>query len=544
MPRLTDSLRRRSGPAVGALRLFLLLVVFATATFAASPGELGSRARERFEVLPLREGVLLKPLHKSDYSVIEITGDGVAIDGEELSGRDDADVVEDIADLDESELRQVAAGGETAGKLDTPPAPPAAAGVPAVPAPPAVPAEPTPPEAPREPRAPRPPRHHSEAKVSVASSAHVARGETSDDVFVLGGEVIVDGEVDGDAVAVGGEVKVDGQVSGNVVSVGGDVVLGPNADVDGDVTSVGGHVQKDPGARIGGRTSEVAMGPLVRTGALGRLGRHTRIDLEPFERVAHLLSSGFRLVLFGLFACLVILLAREPLERVADKVGDEVWRCGLIGLLCAIVFALSSGFLLLVVLAVSVIGIPLLVLIPFAILALVVGGFLGYTAVALQIGRWAERRFGWNLGSPYLAVFVGLLGLQGWTLAGRALDWDVTPLGFVSGLLLFTGFVIQITAALIGFGAVLITRFGTYAVWRGWRWHRPETMPAWAGSGYGTGDRSPVTPPPPAWSEPAEGPEEVEETVSGPADSDIAGGSDLAGEPPSAEPDGETKPGS
>src|SRR5436190_14957952 len=104
MPRLTDSLRRRSGPAVGALRLFLMLVVFATATFAASPSELGSRARERFEVLPLREGVLLKPLHKSDYSVIEITGDGVAIDGEELSGRalrrrlgDDADVVEDIA---------------------------------------------------------------------------------------------------------------------------------------------------------------------------------------------------------------------------------------------------------------------------------------------------------------------------------------------------------------------------------------------------------------------------------------------------------------
>jgi hypothetical protein len=231
------------------------------------------------------------------------------------------------------------------------------------------------------------------------------------------------------------------------------------------------------------------MGPLLRTGALGRLGRHAHVDLEPFERVARLLSSGFRLVLFALFGCLVILLAREPLERVADKVGEEVWRCGLIGLLSPfLIFPLL--IITIVVLAVSVIGIPLLVLIPFAILALVVGGFLGYTAVALQIGRWAERRFGWNLGSPYLAVFVGLLGLQGWTLAGRALDWDVTPLGFFSGMLLFTGFVFQMIAALIGFGAVLITRFGTYAVWRGWRLHRPETMPAWSGSGYG----GPVSP--------------------------------------------------
>src|SRR5690349_10948091 len=113
MPRLTDLPRRRSSPGRGAWQLFLMLCLLATAAFAASPSELGSRARERFEVLPLREGVLLKPLHKSDYAVIEITGEGVAIDGEEMSGRalrrrlgDDADVVQDIADLDASELRE------------------------------------------------------------------------------------------------------------------------------------------------------------------------------------------------------------------------------------------------------------------------------------------------------------------------------------------------------------------------------------------------------------------------------------------------------
>src|SRR4029078_3974868 len=93
--------------------------------------------------------------------------------------------------------------------------------------------------------------------------------------------------------------------------------------------------------------------------------------------------------------CVLVVVARQPLERVADKVGEEVWRCGLIGLLSPfLIFPLL--IITIVGLAVSVHGIPPLVLIPFAFLALVVGGFLGYTAVALQIGRWAERRFGWN----------------------------------------------------------------------------------------------------------------------------------------------------
>src|SRR5690242_17566258 len=76
-----------------------LVLASAVAAIAASPSELAVRARKRFEVLPLREGVLLKPLGHPGYAVIEITEHGVAVDGEELSGRalrrrlgDDADL--------------------------------------------------------------------------------------------------------------------------------------------------------------------------------------------------------------------------------------------------------------------------------------------------------------------------------------------------------------------------------------------------------------------------------------------------------------------
>ena len=116
-------------------------------------------------------------------------------------------------------------------------------------------------------------------------------------------------------------------------------------------------------------------------------------------------------------------------------------------------------------------------LLPFAMLALIVGAFLGYAAVAWRLGAWVERRFGWTFSSPYVALIVGVLCIQAMTLVGRAMDWGFSPLGFFVGLLLFAGWVVQYAVWTVGFGAVLTTRFGTYAVWRGWRWHRPENPP-------------------------------------------------------------------
>ncbi len=482
---------------VAPRRAAVLLVLAAAVAFAgtakATPAaDLGEEARQTFEVLPLREGVLLKPRQAKTYSVIEITDSGVAVDGEELSGRDlrrrlggDAGVVEAIADLESDERRSLAGGSAAAVPNVPPPAVPP--GVAAPPAPPAVPEAPEPPPA-------RPRRHGSDAKVSVASSAHVARGETSDDVVVFGGEINVEGEVLGDAVAIGGSVRIDGKVTGDVVSVGGDIELGPSADILGKVTSVGGHITRDPAAHVIGSTSEVAMGPLLTLGALSRLGKHhshVDVSFEPFERVTSLLSAGLRVALLGLFGCLIILLMRQPLERVGDKIAEEPWRSGLTGLAAQVLIA-PLFFITLIVLLVSVIGIPLIVLLPFALLALIVGAFLGYTAVALRLGRWAGHRFGWHIDSPYLVLFVGVVIVQATTLFGRTLDWDVAPLGFFAGLLLFAGFVIQYVVWTVGLGAVLITRFGTYAVWRGWRWHRPDSMPG----AFRDEERFDVPPPP------------------------------------------------
>jgi hypothetical protein len=67
--------------------------------------------------------------------------------------------------------------------------------------------------------------------------------------------------------------------------------------------------------------------------------------------------------------------------------------------------------------------------------------------------------------------------LQALALFGRFLDLDFGPLGFFSGFVLFCSFVLLYIAWTVGFGAVLITRFGTYATWQDLRRRRFERAP-------------------------------------------------------------------
>ena len=46
-----------------------------------------------------------------------------------------------------------------------------------------------------------------------------------------------------------------------------------------------------------------------------------------------------------------------------------------------------------VVLAISIVGIPLLLLMPFVVLLFLILALVGFTGTALAIGEWARRRF-------------------------------------------------------------------------------------------------------------------------------------------------------
>jgi hypothetical protein len=110
-----------------------------------------------------------------------------------------------------------------------------------------------------------------------------------------------------------------------------------------------------------------------------------------------------------------------------------------------------------VILAVSIIGIPLLLLVPFAIVAFLVAMLVGFSGVALRVGRWAVG----HDRSAFVALAVGVVLVSAVALVARTLSLLPVPLWPISWILALTAFVLEYAAWTVGLGGALLTRFGT-----------------------------------------------------------------------------------
>ena len=419
---------------------------------------------ERYQVLPLQNGIMLIPRYGTvDIQSIELAGETIALNGQLVTGAElqqrlgvDAENVIRLSFLD-PQTRRILFG------IGAPPGLPDTAALAAVPA------------------------DTAEADEAEESDLDVDIDASEDQVRVGGSIHVKPGEtVDGDVVAVGGSARVDGHVTGDVVAVGGSIDLGPNAVVDGDAVAVGGRINRAPGATIGGEISEVAFGvPNMRW----RQG-----DFEapvPWGGISGVIGTVMWIVVLSLLTCLALLLARRPIARMEYRARTSPWKAAAVGLAGQILF-FPAMFLIVVVLAISIIGIPLLLVIPFALLALMIGVLLGFTAVAKTVGHGAESRFGWSHANAYLSLIVGVGLIMAVSFFGSVLGMAGGPLGIFSVIVGILGFVIQYIAWTIGFGVLLLTRFGTR-----YRWGEGET--ATTPAVYEPEPTSPaVTPGPPA----------------------------------------------
>lgn len=308
-------------------------------------------------------------------------------------------------------------------------------------------------------------RSSDDARVVMGTPVHVGKEETTGDVVAIGGSITVEGEVMGDAVTVGGSERVDGLVTGSVVSVGGSIHLGPHARVLQDVVSVGGSVEREPGAEILGQVTEVSLWQGMTGNWFGNWGGwRWNVDRTPSSyfdgallRFLRAMVFVFVLILIGALAAVI---ARHPLERMSAAAGAEPWKAGVVGLLAVVLFV-PAILIVLVLLAVSIIGIPLLLLWPFAVLACIFAAFFGYLSAAHSLARWAEGRFGWRLAGPVPTVVLGLFLLHGSWLMARLVDVvdssrDIG--GFLRIMLLLFWMLVNLSAAFVGIGAVLLAR--------------------------------------------------------------------------------------
>ena len=403
---------------------------------------LRDRIEARYDIVPLNDGIALRPKARGrDIRLIEVTGGSIAINGTVVSGRElreragaDADAILRLSYLSDAEQRELFAAPAPASALPD--------------AQPVERAEPGPAAPPSRPTAP---------------SSGGGRRTTGERVRVFGDVVVQPDEViNGQVVAVLGSVRVDGEVTDQVVAVLGSVDLGPKAIVRGDIVSVGGRVRRAAGAQAQGSVTEVAVG-----------GSGMRVHMSPwlddwgpwqfgsFGEVPRLVGTGVRACLLILVAGIALVVARRSVEASAQRVSDNPVKATLIGLVAQLMI-LPVLIVTAILLAISIIGIPLLLLLPFVVLFLILMAVVGFTGTAVAIGSAVRRRLAPDATAPFVSLAVGILVILSPLLIGRMLSvigWPATPFAM---LLMGTGFGVELLAWASGFGAVLTNGFNRW----------------------------------------------------------------------------------
>jgi hypothetical protein len=389
--------------------------------------ELRDRIEDRYEIIPLSGGVALRPKRRvPGLQVIEISNGAIAIDGAPASGRE----LRSRLGADADPIRAFLGSGESS---------------------PAEPPEPQPSPAPEPPPAAEPElqprlRHRIGERVRIFGNVVVDRDQS----------------VDGQVVTVFGSSRIDGEVDEQVVAVLGSVELGPEARIDGDVTVVGGSLRRAPGAVVTGSVREIGLG-----------GGDVHIDLwgapwwgmmnafHPFSGTGRLVGTAFRALLLMLLGSIALLIARGPVERVGERVVAEPLKAGVVGVLAELLF-FPALVLTSVILAITIIGIPLLLFMPFLFIGLLFVFLAGFTGTAYAVGSLAFRRVGPGGEQPYLRVCLGVAMILGPLLLARLLGVAGGPMYFFAGLLAAVAFLVEYVAWTIGFGAALLQAFGRW----------------------------------------------------------------------------------
>ena len=266
--------------------------------------------------------------------------------------------------------------------------------------------------------------------VSVDEDGQIVRLFT--DVEVPAGQ-----RVDGDVVTVFGSSKIGGHVTGNAVAVFGSVTLGPGSSVDGDMVAIFGGVHRAETATVGGETVDLGFEPLIP-------------GLPALPTVLLLVGMFWILSLIG--GWLVSILIPGRLVRITATASRRMGGSLLIGLA-----GLPLVILTVVLLCITVIGIPVAALVPIAYgFVMWIGQYAGLYGLGQKLLR---RRL--HEGSVFTGILTGTLFVAGF-FALAALLASVPGISRSIALFLFAvGSLICLALQLIGCGAVILSRFGT-----------------------------------------------------------------------------------
>jgi cytoskeletal protein CcmA (bactofilin family) len=307
------------------------------------------------------------------------------------------------------------------------------------------------------------------AETRTGGTVVVGANETVDgDLDAFAGSVVIRGTITGDLNGAAGNVRIVGTVQGDVSAASGSVIvtrdatIGGNLDTGAETVTVAGRVDGDvnAGSRVLRLTDTASVGGNVTYGetldrAAGALVNGTVGQGEvggaagPGPQFPPLVFSVYFLLVNAALGVILLLVFPEFSRTVAARAIDAPLKSGGVGLL-----TLLGTPLVLVVLALTVVGLPMSFLGIFLFLALAWAGAI-YGRYAL--GTWVTDVVG--VENRWLALLSGLL-----------IVFALTLLPVVGGF-------VELLAVLFGLGALVSSLVSRY------RRHRLE-------SGAGGGDSS------------------------------------------------------
>lgn len=280
---------------------------------------------------------------------------------------------------------------------------------------------------------------------SVTGGNVELNGLIDGDVALLGGSMDVNGKIKGDAAILGGDVVNKGTIDGDVMVAGGNIKLDSGSVVTGDIAVIGGSLAKDTNATVQGEIKSVNIKILNKT--LPKFKGLLKLPEVMPSAITHSASAMVLIIIlagFFVIAMLVALLFPRSVESITQKTQINVW----------IPIAIGFGMQILIVplivlLAVSLIGIPI---IPLFILGLFVCLLLGLTSVFYLVGSRIKHTDDpkQSLIGKFALGFIVIMALP---ILG-ALIRIISPVG---GLFSVLGFVILYVVATIGLGAAFYT---------------------------------------------------------------------------------------
>jgi hypothetical protein len=181
------------------------------------------------------------------------------------------------------------------------------------------------------------------------------------------------------------------------------------------------------------------------------------------DRFFALVSTTARLVVLCFLVALVLVFARGYTEQVGVRAVEEPVKAGLVGLLIQLLF-LPALCVTIIVMVVTIIGIPLLLLVPVALLAFILLLLIGFAAVVYDVGRLISTRFGWEARNPYLIAAAGIAVVLSPVLLSRLVGFGGPFISPFAWTLLLFGLLVEYVAWTVGLGAVALVRFDRKAV--------------------------------------------------------------------------------